>query len=73
MGGRTFNCKVADLKAPGQGLIREKSTSQAQFRTMAAAAHDPKFARKVGIKQSVAREFNQADKGQSYKSLPKKS
>jgi hypothetical protein len=73
MGGRIFNCKVADLKALGQGLIREKSTSQAQFRTMAAAAHDPEFARKVGIKQSVAREFNRADKGQSYKSLPKKS
>ena len=73
MGGRIFNCRVADLKALGQGLIREKSTSQAQFRTMAAAAHDPKFARKVGIKQSVAREFNKADKGQSYKSLPKRA
>lgn len=30
---------------------------------MAAAAHDPEFARKVGVPQSVAREFNQADKG----------
>jgi hypothetical protein len=30
---------------------------------MAAAAHDPAFAEKVGIPQSVAREFNQADKG----------
>jgi hypothetical protein len=29
---------------------------------MAAAAHDPKFARKVGVPQKVAREFNQADK-----------
>ena len=73
MGGRIFNCQTADLKALGPGLIREKSTSQAQFRTMAAAAHDPKFAKKVGIKQSVAREFNKADKGQSYKSLPKKA
>jgi hypothetical protein len=53
--------------------LTEKSTSQAQFRTMAAAAHDPKFARKVGIKPSVAREFNRADKGQDYKSLPKKA
>ena len=53
--------------------LNEKSTSQAQFRTMAAAAHNPEFARKVGIKQSVAREFNKADKGQSYKSLPKKA
>ena len=30
---------------------------------MAAAAHDPKFAKKVGVPQKVAREFNQADKG----------
>lgn len=30
---------------------------------MAAAAHDPAFARKVGVPQGVAREFNQADKG----------
>jgi hypothetical protein len=53
--------------------LTEKSTSQAQFRTMAAAAHNPEFARKVGIKQSVAREFNRADKGQDYESLPKKA
>ena len=31
-------------------------------RTMAAAAHNPKFAKKMGIPQNVAREFNQADK-----------
>ena len=73
MGGQYFDAKVADLRPIGQGSLEEKSTSQAQFRTMAAAAHDPKFARKVGIKQSVAREFNKADKGQSYKSLPKKA
>jgi hypothetical protein len=72
MGGRTFNCEVADLKAIGQGSLEEKSTSQAQFRTMAAAAHDPKFARKVGIKPSVAKEFHKADRGQNYKALPKK-
>ena len=53
--------------------LNEKSTSQAQFRTMAAAAHNPEFARKVGIKPSVAREFNRADKGQDYKSLPTKA
>jgi hypothetical protein len=73
MGGQYFDAKVADLRPIGQGSLEEKSTSQAQFRTMAAAAHDPKFARKVGIKQSVAREFNKADKGQSYKSLPKRA
>lgn len=39
------------------------SKSAKQARTMAAAAHDPKFAKRVGIPQKVAREFNQADKG----------
>ena len=36
-------------------------------------SHDPAFARKVGIKQSVAKEFNKADTGQDYKDLPKKA
>lgn len=39
------------------------SKSPKQARTMAAAAHDPKFAKKVGIPQKVAKDFNQADKG----------
>jgi hypothetical protein len=30
---------------------------------MAAAAHDPKFAKKIGIPQSVAKDFNKADMG----------
>lgn len=30
---------------------------------MAAAAHDPAFAKKVGVPQSVAKDFNAADKG----------
>jgi len=50
--------------------VNEKSVSQAQFRTMAAAAHNPKFAKKVGISQNVAREFHSADKGSNYKKLP---
>jgi RNA-binding protein YhbY len=37
------------------------SVSAKQRRFMAAAAHDAKFAKQVGIKQSVAKEFNQAD------------
>jgi hypothetical protein len=37
------------------------SKSKKQERTMAAAAHDPKFAKKVGIPQSVAKDFNKAD------------
>lgn len=39
------------------------STTQRQARTMAAAAHDPGFAKRLGIPQSVARDFNAADKG----------
>ena len=50
--------------------LDEKSVSQAQFRTMAGAAHNPEFARKVGISQDVAKEFNQADKKSNYKKLP---
>lgn len=30
-------------------------------RTMAAAAHNTSFAKKMGISQAVAQEFNQAD------------
>ena len=37
------------------------SKSPAQARLMAAAAHNPAFAKKVGVPQSVGREFNQAD------------
>jgi hypothetical protein len=32
-----------------------------QARTMAAAAHNPSFAKKMGIPQGVAKEFNKAD------------
>ena len=39
------------------------STSYRQARTMAAAAHDPEFAKKTGIPQDVAKDFNSADKG----------
>ena len=39
------------------------STSAKQARFMAAAAHDPKFAKKNNISPKVAKEFNQADKG----------
>ena len=39
------------------------SETPKQARTMAAAAHNPQFAAKMGIPVSVAQEFNQADKG----------
>lgn len=37
------------------------SKSSAQARLMAAAAHNPKFAKKAGVPQKVAKEFNRAD------------
>ena len=43
------------------------STSLKQKRFMAAAAHNPSFAKKAGIPVSVAKEFNQADKGKKFK------
>ena len=39
------------------------SVSRKQSRTMAAAAaHNPRFAKKVGIPVAVAKDFNAADK-----------
>jgi phage/plasmid primase-like uncharacterized protein len=43
------------------------STSVKQKKFMAAAAHNPSFAKKAGIPVSVAKEFNQADKGKKFK------
>jgi hypothetical protein len=42
------------------------STSKKQHNFMAAAAHNPAFAKKAGISQNVAKEFNQADKGRKF-------
>lgn len=39
------------------------SKTPKQARTMRAAAHNPAFAKKVGIPQKVAREFERADEG----------
>jgi len=38
------------------------SSTPKQKRTMQAAKHDPAFAKKMGIPQSVARDFVAADK-----------
>lgn len=38
------------------------SKSPKQARTMRAAAHNPKFAKKLGIPQGVARDYARADK-----------
>ena len=43
------------------------STSKKQAHFMAAIAHNPAFAKKVGVPQSVGKDFNQADKGRKFK------
>jgi hypothetical protein len=55
--------KMVPNCVPKESTVNEVSTTEKQARTMAAAAHNPEFAKKVGIKQSVAKEFNQKDKG----------
>ena len=42
------------------------STSKKQHNFMAAIAHSPAFAKKVGIPQSVGKDFNEADKGKKF-------
>ena len=42
------------------------SKSKAQRNLMAAVAHNPQFAKKVGIPQSVGKDFNEADKGKKF-------
>jgi hypothetical protein len=42
------------------------STSKKQHNFMAAIANNPAFAKKVGIPQSVGKEFNEADKGKKF-------
>lgn len=48
------------------------SVSKAQKRFMAAAAHDATFAKKAGISQTTAKEWNQKDKEAGKKKLPEK-
>jgi len=43
------------------------SKSKAQHNFMAAIAHSPSFAKKAGVPQSVGKEFNNADKGKTFK------
>ena len=42
------------------------SKSKAQHNFMAAVAHNPAFAKKAGVPQSVGKDFNQADKGRKF-------
>ena len=43
------------------------SSSKKQHNFMAAVANNPTFAKKVGVPQSVGKDFNQADKGKFSK------
>ena len=42
------------------------STSKKQHNFMAAIANNPAFAKKVGIPQSVGKDFDEADKGKKF-------
>jgi hypothetical protein len=43
------------------------STSKKQHNFMAAVANNPSFAKKAGVPQSVGKDFNDADKGKTFK------
>ena len=43
------------------------SSSKKQHNFMAAIAHSPAFAKKVGVPQSVGKDFTNADKGKTFK------
>ena len=42
------------------------SSSKKQHNFMAAIAHNPAFAKAVGVPQSVGKDFNEADKGKKF-------
>ena len=42
------------------------SVSKKQHNFMAAVAHNPAFAKKAGVPQSVGKDFNEADKGKKF-------
>jgi hypothetical protein len=48
------------------------SKSKSQAKLMAAAAHSPAFAKKVGVPVSVAKEFNRADTKRTTKNTTAK-
>ena len=43
------------------------STSKKQHNFMEAVAHNPAFAKKAGVSQSVGKDFSNADKGKTFK------
>jgi len=49
------------------GVRLVPSVSKKQHNFMEAIAHSPSFAKKVGVKQSVGKEFAAADKGKNLR------
>ena len=43
------------------------SVSKKQHNFMEAVAHNPSFAKKAGVPQSVGKDFSNADKGKTFK------
>jgi hypothetical protein len=43
------------------------SASKKQHNFMEAVAHNPSFAKKAGVPQSVGKDFSSADKGKTFK------
>ena len=43
------------------------ATSEKQKKFMDAVAHNPAFAKKAGVPQSVGKDFSNADKGKTFK------
>ena len=49
------------------------SVSRKQHNFFEAVAHDPAFAKKAGVSQSVGKDFASADKGKDLNKLPERS
>lgn len=48
------------------------SKSQAQHNLMEMVAHDPKAAKRMGIPQSVGKDYVEADKGKKFAEMLKR-
>jgi len=70
-GGQVRNCVPnEDIAEDPYFTMLERSVSQAQHNLMVGVAHNPQFAQQVKVKQSVGKEFADADKGHDIKALP---
>ena len=48
------------------------SESRRQHNFMEMVAHDPEAAKRVGVPQTVGKDFAEADKGRDIKALPER-